>query len=303
MTRIQHEAGWDLITKGASSQEGYSSSALHSRHILCEATDADKTFFPFRAAKNSSIVAGNGTFFSDSPEDVSPADAIKGTYLDYMQENEKPEAAKGPIPSVSKRPPSTEAPNADIAPWMDDGLPALSSHRLTSSNFCNDGLAKAQRSQSFRPDSRRTAESESPDPMFLHNDRRPSLASATTFDSQNSVSRASTSRGTPYKKVAGFFGDEGRQSPRSSDTSIPSTLQREQTGSSWHGSRHTSRDESRPISPSSSRPRTPLPSSEVVPWLFQDFKVSSCIAVHVKHSAYTCILNGKLRWPAHIDID
>lgn len=223
---------------------------------------------------------------------MSPDDALKGTYLDYRQEKENPEGAKGPILSVSKRPPSTEGRNAEIAPWMDDGLPALSTHGLTSSNFCNDGLSKAQRSPSFRPNSGRTADSESPDPMFLSYDRRPSLASATTVDSQNSLSRASTSRGIPYKKVAGFFGDEGRQSPRSSDTSIPSTLQREQTTSSWHGSRHTSRDEGRPMSPTSSRPRTPLPSSDVVPWLFQDFKVSTSVSVCVKQSVYTSDING-----------
>ena len=182
--------------------------------------------------------------------------------------------AKGPIPPMSKRPPPAEAPNADIAPWMGDGLPALSTHGLTSSSFFNDGSSKAQPSPSFRPDSGRTADSESPDPMFMSNDRRPSLASATTIDSQNSLCKASTSKGTPYKKVTGFFGDEYRQSPRSSDTNIPSTVQREQTASSRHGSSHTSRDEGRPISPSSSRPRTPLPSSDVVPWVFQDFTVS-----------------------------
>ena len=260
--------------------------------MLGEAASADKTFPLYRAAKNSSIVAGNGTFFSDSPDDVSPADAIEGTYLDYRQEKGKPEAVKGSMSCVSKRPPPTEAPNADIAPWMDDGLPALSTHGLTSSNFFNDGLSKAQPSPSFRPGSGRTADSESPDPMFLSNDRRPSLASATTIDSQSSLSKASTSKGTPYKKVAGFFGDEHRQSPRSSETSISGTPQREQTASSRHGSRHTSRDEGRPISPSSSRPRTPLPSSDVIPWLFQDFKVSLGIFVRTKQPVYTCIFSG-----------
>lgn len=274
---------------------------MYSKRTLGEATNTDKSgCFKNRAAKNSSIVAGNGTFFSDSPDDVSPADAIKGTYLDYHEGKEKPESSKGSTPSVSKRTPSAEAPNADIAPWMDDGLPALSTHGLTSSNFFNDGLSKVQRSPSFRPDSGRTADSDSPDPMFLSNDRRPSLASATTVDSQNSLSKTSKSRGTPYKKAAAFFGDEGRQSPRSSDTSIPSTLQREQTASSWHGSRHASRDDGRPISPSSSRPRTPLPSSDVVPWLFQDFKVSIVVCVCVKRSACACLLK-ELPWSAHID--
>ena len=261
--------------------------ALYSKRMLGAAANADKTFLPFRAAKNASIVASNGTFLSDSPDDDSPAEAIKGTYLDYRRDKGKPEAIKGHISSVSKPPLSKDAPNADIAPWMDDGLPALSTHGITSSNCFNDSVTKAQPSPSFRPDSGRTADSDSPDPMFLSNDRRPSLASATTIDSQSSLSKASTSKGTPYKKVAGYFGDEYRQSPRSSDTSIPSTLQHEQTASSRHGSRHPSRDEGRPISPGSSRPRTPLPSSDVVPWLFQDFKVSLGTSVRIKHSVHT----------------
>lgn len=154
---------------------------------------------------------------------------------------------------------------------MDDALPT---HAFASSNFFNDGPPKLQLSPSFRPD---TSNSDSPDPMFRDNERRPSVASGTTESSQTSVSKASTNRGTPYKKVAGFFSDDGRQSSRSSDTSIPNTLQRELTASSSrHGSIHTSRDDGRPpTSPTSSRPRTPLPSSDVTPWLFQDFKVSS----------------------------
>ena len=250
--------------------------------MLSKREFAEKIFRVSRAAKNSSIVAGNGTFFSNSPDDVSPPDVIKGTYRDYGQEKGKTEAVKGPAPSVSKHPHLAEGPNAAIAPWMDDGLPALSTHGLTHPNVFHDGPSKVQPSPSFRSDLGHTANSESPDPVFLNNDRRPSLASATTIDSQNSLSKTNTSKGQPYKKAAGFFGDEYRQSPRSSDVSIPSTLQREQTASSWHGSKHASRDEGRPISPSSSRPRTPLPSSDVVPWLFQDFTVSLSRFVHIK---------------------
>lgn len=178
---------------------------------------------------------------------------------------------------VSRRPPSSENPNADIAPWMDDAAPSFSNHGLNmSSNFCNDGPPKLQLSPSFRPD---TGDSDSPEPL-IQDERRPSLAtSATTESSQTSMSRASTSRGTPYKKVAGLFSDGGRKSSKSSETSLPNTLQQEQTASSSrHGSIHAShhsRDDGRPpISPSGSRPRTPLPSSDVTPWLFQNFKVS-----------------------------
>jgi len=223
-------------------------------------------------------VAGNGTFFSDSPDETSPPDAVRRTLLDYRPDKPAQDAAKGPIPSVSKRPPSSENPSADIAPWMDDAVPSFPNHGFNmSSNFFNDGPPKLQLSPSFRPD---TGDSDSQDPMF-QDERRPSLAtSATTESSQTSMSKASTSRGTPYKKVAGLFSDEGRKSSKSSETSLPNTLQREQTASSSrHGSIHAShhsRDDGRPpTSPVGSRPRTPLPSSDVTPWLFQNFKVSS----------------------------
>lgn len=156
---------------------------------------------------------------------------------------------------------------------MDGSLPSLSAHGFNPNVF-SEGPQRLNLSPSFRPD---TGDGESPDRMFYDDERRPSIASATTESSQTSVSKTSTSRGTPYRRVAAFFSDDGRQSSKSSDTSLPNTLHREQTSSSSrHGSIHTSRDDGRaPTSPNSSRPRTPLPSSEVTPWHFQDFKVSS----------------------------
>ena len=227
-----------------------------------------------RTAKNNSIVAGNGTFFSDSPDETSPGDTSRGTFPDYRSERPRQEVGKKTIPSVSRRPPSTEPSTADIAPWMDDSLPSFSGQGFGSTSFFNDALPNLQLSPSFRPDTRG---SDSPDPISRNEERRPSIAtSITTESSQTSVSKASINRSTPYKKVTGFFNDDGRQSSRNSDVSIPNTLQREQTGGSRHGSIHTSRDEGRPpTSPNNSRPRTPLPSSEVTPWLFQDFKVST----------------------------
>ena len=242
-----------------------------------------------RAAKNNSIVAGNGTFFSDSPDETSPRDAIRGTFLDYRLDKPQQNASNGSIPAVSRRPPSTAAPTVDVAPWMDDSLPSLSTHGLASTSFFNDGPPNLQLSPLFRSD---TGRSDSPDATSRNDERRPSIAtSITTESSQTSVSKTSTSRGNPYKKVAGFFGDDERQSSRSSDTSIPNMLQREQTASSSrHGSIHNSRDEGRPpISPNDSRPRTPIPSSDVTPWLFQDFKVSSvkCACVDMPFRAFS----------------
>ena len=240
----------------------------------------------YRSAKTHSIASGNRTFFSDSPDGTSPPDTVRRTLLDYRPDRPVQDAAKGPIPLVSRRPPSSDNPNADIAPWMEDTISSLSNHDfIISSNFVNDGPPKLQLSPSLQAD---TGDSASPD-SIIQDERRPSLAtSATTESSQTSMSKASTSRATPYRKVVGLFSDEGRKSSKSSETSLPNALHREQTASSSrHGSIHTShhsRDDGRPsTSPTGSRPRTPLPSSDVTPWLFQNFKVSSIVCTSVFH--------------------
>ena len=234
-----------------------------------------------RAARNSAAHTNNGTFFSDSPDEATPVDAIKGSRFDQGPENKNPLGAKPSTTPLSQSQQPLDRPNADIAPWMDDGLPPLSTHGLTSLNNFNTDAPKLHLSSSIRPD---TGDSEPRDLIFDNDERRPSLA--TTESRQTSVSipvsKTSTNRGTPYKRGAFFSDDYGRQSSKSSDTSIPATLQREQTSSSKHGSirhgHHGSRDDATAsTSPTGSRPRTPLPSSDVTPWLFQDFKVSSYI--------------------------
>lgn len=232
---------------------------------------ADQSVPVFRSLKDPSNLLGKDTFFSDSPDSASSGDGPNCTYLDDRQEQKKPDVGMGDEPSVWRPPPSTENPKSQIAPWISEGPPPPSTHGLMSANFYNDGPANLQYSPSLRPGTGRTVDSESPDAMFAPDDRRPSLASATTVDSQNSTSRASTRRTNAHKKITNFFGSDGRQSSVDSDASIPSTLQRERTNSR-QSSIHTSHTDG-PSSPTSSRPRSPLPSSDVTPWVFQEFQV------------------------------
>ena len=128
-----------------------------------------------------------------------------------------------------------------------------------------------------RPISSRKGVNEPVDTSGYENERRPSAASFTTVGSQDSGSKTSNGRSS-YKKLAGFFADDanGRESPHSSETSIAPAGYRENSIHS-HRTRNNSlqtNHDGRPTTPATSRPRTPLPSSDVVPWLFQDFKVS-----------------------------
>ena len=169
-----------------------------------------------------------------------------------------------------------EKSTSQIAPWINDGPPMLSTYEINASNFLSNGPDGLQTSPRSPRGTDRNVASASPSDLGYHrpDDRRPSAVSDTTVSSQNSTSKGSSHRNATHKKIAGFFGDDGRQSPRGSENSIPNSLQRETTQTSQKGSIQSNYHDGRPLSPNSSRPRSPLPSSDVTPWLFQDFKVS-----------------------------
>ncbi|CAZ83205.1 unnamed protein product [Tuber melanosporum] len=105
----------------------------------------------------------------------------------------------------------------------------------------------------------------SSDAYFPIDDRRPSVASVVTnASSTGSKSSIGKSFYSGYKK---FFGDNDNnnagESPGSSESSLPPNA----TPRSHYGF-------PRPTTPTNSRPRTPLPSSDVVPFIYQDPDVS-----------------------------
>ncbi|KAL8721703.1 MAG: hypothetical protein Q9225_001653 [Loekoesia sp. 1 TL-2023] len=213
------------------------------------------------------------TFFSDSPD--SPTEyGSNGAYRGGSRDLGFSNLANERGLAASKQAPTTAAPDAQIAPWLSTG-PSDPNDGADRGSFFDDRPGKPQMPVTARPD---IQQNELVDPMFYTNDRRPSMASATTVSSQNSapISRASTGRGNHNKRLGAFFGDDGFDSSRSSDTSILTTGRDHSTSSQSRKARHnsvqTNNTDGRPSSPPSSRPRSPLPSSDVTPWLFQDFK-------------------------------
>ena len=234
---------------------------------------------------------------------MSPKEyATTGTIHDYRRDLACLDTSGGGAPSISRHPPSAVLPSAEIAPWAANDGGTMSKGEAASESFFDDGHSKFQMSPSFRPNTGGTGTSNSPDRLSYVDERRPSIASATTISSQNSNSnsnsRASISKGTRRSKIAGFFGDDGngRESSISSDTSILTTGRREHsTSSASQRDRNNSINainfDGRPLSPGNSRPRTPLPSSDVTPWLFQDFKVSPNVCGHcVTQSLPFCMI-------------
>jgi adenylate cyclase len=174
------------------------------------------------------------------------------------------------IPSISRDPPTATSPTMSWASPTNNGSVMPQSALFNS--FYNDSDENiAQLSPAFgRPGSGRD------DSMgFPTDERRPSVAT---------VSSQGSSLGSRFHKpLQRFFGDEyPGDSRQNSDTSLatPYTTESQSTrpgrnrnnsvNNTLSGSIH-----SRPGSPVGTRPHTPMPSSEVTPWDFQDFKVSS----------------------------
>ncbi|PNY29327.1 Adenylate cyclase, partial [Tolypocladium capitatum] len=182
---------------------------------------------------------------------------------------------------------------AHVAPWMSSTVrPGSSSKTLPTSFYddSSDGLSVASPVASpvasqfppglppagARPGPAPSAAQGSPDAAYFNDGRRPSAASvATTASSQGS--KTSATRGG-FRKLQGFFGEEfpGRDS---SESSLPISVAagKDQRSRSYSHTRPSQRDRNysnatdpRDASPSSSRPRTPVPAPEVVPFLYQD---------------------------------
>lgn len=152
-------------------------------------------------------------------------------------------------------------------------------------NDSSDNLSQtSQLSPGVRPGSGRTGNtSDSPEIGFFNDERRPSLASVTTASSSGSKSSLGRTGGF-HKKLQGFFGDDF-PGEKGAETSLPSQEPRKEHRAHSY-TRHRERnpstktqDSNRDQSPAAaggSRPRTPVPSSDVVPFLYQDSQVSHC---------------------------
>lgn len=176
--------------------------------------------------------------------------------------------------SAAKRAPLPEPSSSHIAPWESNGPPTLSTQDLTSGNFFDSGPNNFRLSPNFASDTGRLGSISPSEQVTYSDERRPSQASEATVSSQNSIPKQYEHRNAPHKKLAGFFGEERRHSSRSSEINIPPGLPREHTQSSNQGSIQSNHTEGTLNSNGSSSPQNSQPSSEVTPWMFQEFKVS-----------------------------
>lgn len=184
------------------------------------------------------------------------------------------------IPQIQHTLPSATSPD-QIAPWMtEQSTPRFPSGAFgtTFYNESSDNLSlSSQLSPGCKPGTIPGFSNDSETIGYfgqnIGDERRPSVISVATASSGASKSGSLARSGKhTYKKLQGFFGEDnlGEESE---------TSERKE-GRSHSYSRASQRHPSnastaiRGESPQSSRPLTPVPSSDVVPFLYQDSQVS-----------------------------
>lgn len=185
----------------------------------------------------------------------------------------------GAVTQSSRQRLSKHTPQAMAGAWPPRGASACApSASSTANGHGGDAVdGQPQLSPLSQPMNPRMATSEQTDAGYFDGERRPSVASIATASSQGSQS--SVGMGF-HRKLHSFFGDEYREraSPQPLETNqLTSTNGGRSSSQSHHRNNSiatTSTAEGR-TTPPSSRPRTPVPSSEVTPWLYQDSEVSA----------------------------
>jgi adenylate cyclase len=214
------------------------------------------------------------TASNSTSSNISPKDHRVSDFGNYRRDLAVLETSGGRIPQIQHTLPTAASPN-QIAPWMSsNGSPTVAASTFGTSfyNDSSDALSQAsQLSPAFRPGTGQTIDS--PEAGYFGDDRRPSVASVTTASSQGS--KSSAARQT-YKKLQGFFGED--YPGKDEDPANHAKETRTNSFSLRHRDRkHSTATEigaPRDSSPDPSRPRTPVPSSDVVPFLYQDSQVS-----------------------------
>ncbi|KAJ2906050.1 adenylate cyclase [Zalerion maritima] len=231
-------------------------------------------------------------------------------FANYRRELAVLETSGGRIPHIQHNPPTAnpssqqhqQAPwNANPSNGASSTAAAASSNNKTNTTgtssgaasggggmgttFFNDSSDNLSVASQLSPPLRSTASrggqtqtpgsSDSMDPSYYNDERRPSIASITTLSSQGS--KSSAARGG-FRKLQNFFGEEF-SGQDGSDLSLPygTGTGKERSQSYSHAPRpgrernySNATDHTRDASPTSSRPRTPIPSSDVVPFLYQE---------------------------------
>ncbi|KAJ4290661.1 hypothetical protein N0V88_006408 [Collariella sp. IMI 366227] len=249
---------------------------------------------PTRSAKESDgqVSPTHGSRRALSPSSINSSTSMREHSISDLFDYRRDLAILDPAGGRSSRNQHTNPSTGSlshIAPWMATNSSVASAPAADppiTTTFYNDSTDNLSLNSQLSPGIRTSlsrptpaGSTDSPDAAYFTDERRPSVASIATTASSHG-SRASGPRGG-FRKLQGFFGEEfpGRDSSETSLVHPGSGREpsgREQRSHSYSTNRtHRDRnhsnatDHGRDGSPVS-RPRTPVPAPEVVPFLYQE---------------------------------
>jgi len=153
----------------------------------------------------------------------------------------------------------------DISPWEQDPQAMIEGTRPFNQSYFNDSVKEGLTAPRTFVSSRHTSEIDPSD--FDTGARRPSVASNDTTTSIGSKNSAANGR-FHRKALNAFFGDDPSDNPRKGSQ----TFLAQNDALTSQDDRQTQRNGSMQTARSEERPKTPVPSSNVTPWDYQNFE-------------------------------
>lgn len=149
--------------------------------------------------------------------------------------------------------------NENISPWDTDPQSQMANSRPFDTSYFQDATPRDAQFPSRKPDTSQTAASDD----FDMDERRPSVASATTISSADSKGNANGRK----KNLNKWLGDDPSDSRKGSFNNLPDQLNGNEVDRSKRN------DSVQTQNTVEERPRTPAPqpSSDVTPWDYQNF--------------------------------
>ena len=205
-----------------------------------------------------------GALVRDPRPDLAPANGVNPVYRPHRPDSPNLSPSAGPGAWAGHRASSTMRPGSPLPSPSVDSAEAFS-----------------QLSPFSRPGHGRTAavDDSTDATSYFDDQRRPSVTSIATASSQGSQS--GTGRAFP-KRFQAFFSDDHRERPSTQAPEFGASAS-STNGGRTAGRSHHHRDDSVATTSTAdgvatsspySRPRSPIPSSEVTPWIYQDSGVS-----------------------------
>lgn len=179
--------------------------------------------------------------------------ALLGEDAPVQQQNQRAQQQNASIAPWDDPPGNDE----NISPWATDPQAQIGGTRPFNTSYFAESTPRDAQFGSRRPDSSQFSDD------YDMDQRRPSVASATTISSADSKSNVASNR---KKNLGKFFGEDLADSRKGSSQNLPDTAQNGDTASAKRTNSVQTQNAA------DDRNAAPTPPKDVTPWAYQDFQ-------------------------------